>query len=105
MTEQQDAVIGGVSFEFALKSLKEGARVRRTGWNGTGMWLTLSPGGRVDSRNLWAANNRRFAELNRDGCAQVSPYITMKTAGNEIVPWVASHTDLLSEDWEVLRQL
>lgn len=98
-----EALIDGVDFSFALKSLKDGGRVRRAGWNGKGMWLTLSPGGRVSNLNLWATNNKRFAEEQRDGCAQVLPYITMKTADDCIVPWTASQTDLLAEDWEVLR--
>lgn len=83
-------------FDFgeALKRLKAGKRVQRNGWNGKGMWLVLvnmggppepGVGGTVDLREhgLWA----------------VSPYVAMKTAQETFVPWLASQTDMLSDDW------
>ena len=30
------------------------------------------------------------------------PYIQMKTADNKVVPWLASQTDILSDDWSVV---
>ncbi|MFI3322595.1 MAG: MW1434 family type I TA system toxin [Rikenellaceae bacterium] len=30
------------------------------------------------------------------------PFIAMKTADNHFVPWLASQTDILSEDWMVI---
>ena len=101
-----EAVVGGVDFSFALRALKDGARVRRSGWNGKGMWITLSPGNRhVPAENLWAPNNRAFAESRRERTVEVLPYITMKTADDKIVPWLASQTDLLADDWEILRKV
>jgi hypothetical protein len=32
----------------------------------------------------------------------VRPYLAMWTANQEIVPWVASQSDLLADDWEVV---
>ena len=93
-TEQLD-------FSLALSALKRGHRIARAGWNGKGMWLTLSPGGIVPAANLWAPNNRKFAERN-GGTATVLPYITMKTADGKIVPWLASQTDVLADDWTIL---
>lgn len=29
------------------------------------------------------------------------PFIMMKTADNKLVPWLASQTDILAEDWEL----
>ncbi len=89
-------------FSSALIALKNGYRVARRGWNGKGMWLTLSPGGRISAEKFWAPNNRAFAESQPDKAAEVAPYITMKTADDKIVPWLASQTDLLAEDWEVI---
>ena len=31
------------------------------------------------------------------------PYIEMKTADDQLVPWVASQTDMLAEDWETVE--
>lgn len=89
-----------IDFSTALSILKKGGRVRRRGWNGAGMWITLSPGNdSVPAEKFWAPHNKAFAQTQRGMCARVLPYITMKTADNAIVPWLASQTDLLAEDW------
>ena len=31
-----------------------------------------------------------------------SEFIVMKTADNKLIPWLASQTDLLAEDWETI---
>jgi len=90
-----------LDFSDALRQLKAGQRIARAGWNGKGMWLTLSPGGEVAASDFWAANNKAFA-IRNGGSAVVLPYITMKTADNFIVPWLASQTDVLAEDWIVI---
>jgi len=72
---------------WAIKQLQDGARVRRAGWNGKGMWLSLSVP--MGTREVPAT-------------AKVLPCITMKTATGEILMWwLASQTDLLSTDWEM----
>lgn len=101
----------GMSFGDALNALKTGKRVARTGWNGKGMWLSLScaPGGdaaagrrEIAAENFWSSNNSEYAHQN-GGSAVVLPCITMKTATGEILMgWLASQTDMLAEDWEVL---
>ena len=106
MIDVDEAIVGGAGFEFALKALKDGSRIRRAGWNGKGMWLTLSPGNRaVPPENIWAPNNKALAESLPHRVVTVLPYITMKTVDNCIVPWLASQTDLLADDWEVLRAM
>ena len=32
-------------------------------------------------------------------------YVAMKTAQGNVVPWLASQTDLLAEDWYIAEQL
>lgn len=101
----------GLSFGDALKALKAGQRVARTGWNGKGMWLSLScaPGGdaaagrrEIAAENFWSSNNSEYARKN-GGSAVVLPCITMKTATGEILMgWLASQTDMLADDWMVL---
>ncbi len=68
-----------MTFSSALHELKAGKRVARLGWNGKGMFLQLQRPGQQSFMTL--------------------PYIYMKTADNQRVPWLASQTDLLSEDW------
>lgn len=66
-------------FALALGILKEGNRVQRRGWNGKGMWLALQVPDQHSKMSL--------------------PYIYMKTADDNLVPWLASQTDMLAEDW------
>lgn len=73
-----------VNFSEALMALKLGMTVTRTGWNGRNMHVALQP-----PDGLWGVT---------------LPFLYMKTADGETVPWVASHTDLLASDWIVLPQ-
>jgi hypothetical protein len=104
----------GMTFGTALEVLKRGMKVARKGWNGKGMWLSLSTdnlGGApvvryVDHDKFWSKNNSDFA-VEQGGCAMVLPCITMKTVdstGREaiLIGWLASQTDMLSEDWVVV---
>lgn len=71
-----------IDFGDALSYLKAGLKVTREGWNGKGMWLHLQ---RPDENS----------KMRR-------PYIYMNPVDGMLVPWVASQTDLLAEDWIVL---
>lgn len=86
-----------MDFGEALAKLKSGHRVTRTGWNGKGMWLILVPGSEIvvaaDRPLGIAAPELIGAELT------YRSHIDMKTVDGEIVPWVASQSDLLAQDW------
>lgn len=94
---------GFLTFGDAIVMLKAGQRVARAGWNGKGMWLALTEGQFVPADSFWNAHNRKFAARRPEGGAEVQPYITMKTADDKIVPWLASQSDVLAEDWSVLE--
>lgn len=84
-------ILGGVAtFNFgeAIKYLKRGLKVARKGWNGKGMFLCY-----VNSGN-WDMN----PEVHKSSL-HLLPWIGMKTADNKFVPWLASQTDILAEDW------
>lgn len=68
-------------FGGALAALKAGLKVTRAGWNGKGMWLMLE--------------TPDTASINL-------PYIMLSTADVKLVPWTASQTDVLAEDWAVV---
>ena len=68
-------------FGWALTMLRAGYKVQRVGWNGKGMWLALQIPDRHSKMSL--------------------PYIYMKTACDNQVPWLASQTDMLATDWDV----
>lgn len=93
-----------MNFGEAIAALKDGKKVSRLGWNGKGMWLAYSPGGKsIPAAQLWSPANREYAEKN-GGTVEVLPVITMKTATGEILPgWLASQTDVLAEDWGIVE--
>jgi len=74
-----------MDFGQALAFLKAGDRVARTGWNGKGMWLEY-------------ADDARFGPNE----VLLLPFIVMRTVQGAFVPWLASQTDILAEDWIVL---
>lgn len=95
---------GDMSFGGAIIALKAGMRVARAGWNGKGMWLSLSCGETRDvpAAGFWSPHNAQHA-IEQGGTAKVLPSITMKTATGEILMgWLASQTDMLADDWLVV---
>lgn len=66
----------------ALGALKDGERVQREGWNGKGQWLEL--------------------QVPDDHSKMTLPYIYISTVTQDLVPWLASQTDILADDWEVV---
>lgn len=76
-----------MNFSDALNLIKNGVRVTRAGWNGKNMWIFLVDGAEY-SIHCWSAPE---GENN-------TPFIAIKTI-DAVVPWVASQTDLLAEDW------
>jgi hypothetical protein len=68
-----------MDFGQALKALKTGATVARKGWNGKNVWLALQVPDAHSKMSL--------------------PYIYISTVTGDLVPWLASQTDVLAEDW------
>ena len=86
----------GVGFGDALRLLNEGRKVRRAGWNGKGMWLALVGAGEC-------VVSRSVTEFSTCGLVyEMAEWIGMKTADEKLVPWLASQTDVLANDWEVV---
>ena len=86
-----------VSFSFALDKVKEGYKIARSGWNGKGMFVVYQkayPEGISINKNTQTALG-----LPEGSICKFLPYLMMKTAQGEFVPWLASQTDILSNDW------
>lgn len=96
-----------LTFGDALHMLKLGKRVARAGWNGKGMWLRLLEPYAPHPEDAPDANPRnpyfRAADNNAEAVGTMLPWIGMKTADNKFVPWLASQTDMLAEDWQVVE--
>lgn len=68
------------TFGWALSALLLGEKVARKEWNG--MWVKL--------------------QTPDDFSKMTLPYIFMKTTQGDFVPWLASQTDILAIDWEIV---
>lgn len=96
-----------MTFGHALEAMKQGHRVARAGWNGEGMWIALSgePGfsRKVAAGDFWSRAGADYAR-EQGGHAAVLPAILMRTASGDILMgWAASQTDMLSEDWMIVK--
>lgn len=86
-------------FGWALHQLRQGNKVQRAGWNGKGMYIYYVPAAK------YPASGNTFGTMNgvfKDDMVPYGAYIAMKTADDIVVPWLASQTDMLSEDWCVV---
>jgi len=82
-------------FGAALDFLKEGKKVCRSGWNGKDVWLYLV------IPDAWGMTSEVPFDY-RNLAKRLLPWIGMKTADDGFVPWLASQTDLLSNDWKIV---
>lgn len=73
-----------MGFSEALLYLKSGSAVTRKNWNGKGQYLRL--------------------QVPDENSKMTLPYIYITTVGGERVPWLASQTDLLSNDWQLYEE-
>lgn len=84
----------GMSFSAALELIKAGKRVARAGWNGKGMFIFLVPG------STFSVNRPPLMGIYPEGTViDYRPHIDMKDAEGKVVPWLASQSDLMAQDW------
>ncbi len=88
-----------MDFSAALRVLKNGSPIRRAGWNGKGMFLFIMPA-HLDPIREGMPLSVRVPALKPHQMTW-GPYIVMKTADENLVPWLAPQTDILAEDWEL----
>jgi len=85
----------GLTFGLAIEALKLGKKVDRSGWNGKGMFLFIVRPNEIEYKEKLPDELKACEHLLS---------IAMKTADNKIlVGWIASQSDMLSEDWEIVE--
>ena len=91
------------SFSTALDWLKQGKKVARKGWNGKGMYIWLVPEATVPKE--WIKDKGLLEAIGENESMECLGFIRMKTADGRILSgWLASQTDMLSEDWEIYEE-
>lgn len=70
-----------MNFGQALEALQAGQKVTREGWNGPGQYVALQTPDANSKMGL--------------------PYLYIRTVTGELVPWLASQTDILGRDWQI----
>lgn len=93
-----------LNFGQAIEFLKQGKRIARQGWNGKGMFLFLLPAGTVPTKAIYDPALRAVIESEVGGeTFEALVSIRMFTSDKKILTgWLASQTDILSEDWQIL---
>lgn len=88
----------GLPFSLVLDLVRnQGARAARKGWNGKGVFIFLVPG------STFIVNREPLLSILGEGKeVKYHGHIDMKTADGMIVPWLASQTDILADDWTVV---
>ena len=87
----------GLSFGLAVEAMKMGYKVTREGWNGKGMFLYY-----VGADYYMAKTEAAKSFYGENSMVPYRAYIAMKTVTNEVVPWVASQSDILENDWMIV---
>ncbi|EGK00445.1 DUF2829 domain-containing protein [Dysgonomonas gadei] len=110
------------TFGQALEELKQGRLVTRKGWNGKGMFIFMRPADELhvgfvakDIKSLpqgvkdyyhqdCVDENGKLLDLAKEDVVKFTAYLCMKAADGTIVNgWLASQTDMLSEDWMIFK--
>ena len=92
--------LNALSFGHALLVLKDGKKVARAGWNGKGMYLILVNG----TKYAELTEGTPYAVATGGNIVTINPHIDMMTATGEMQPgWLASQTDMLANDWQVVE--
>lgn len=75
--------MGEANIGWAISQLRQGFSVTRSGWNGAGQYITLQIPDAMSKMTV--------------------PYLYITTVQGDLVPWLASQTDLLATDWMISK--
>lgn len=81
----------------AIKALKEGKRVTRPSWNGSGQFVYYIPPSKAQ-----AQTDTEKEIAGEDGTVFYGGYLILRTSYGTLNTWVPSISDLLAEDWHIV---
>lgn len=74
--------LSNLTFSDALRAVKDGHAIQRSGWNGKGLVVKAQYPDENSRMNL--------------------PYLYIEYPDGKRCPWLASQTDIMCEDWSVV---
>ena len=84
-------------FAWALRLILQGKKLQREGWSSKDMFIFLVQG------STFTVNRPPLLGIYPEGTEiQYQPHIDMRTADGTVVPWFASQTDILTDDWVMI---
>jgi hypothetical protein len=89
---------GKGSFGSAIVAAKNGKKVARKGWNGSGMFAYIVPASSYPAQTGVAKEH--FGE---NSMVPYRAYWALKTAQEDIATWSPSGSDSLAEDWTIVE--
>lgn len=112
--------ISSLTFGVALELCKQGYRIARAGWNKGGQYVQMINPAAPHVDNLPKEDEalaRKLVERpglfnamyqihdnNPHAPGTMRPWLGIKTADNQFMPWAASQSDMLWNDWMVVTQ-
>lgn len=102
-TENCPELGGRATFCFgkAIELMKRGHLVARIGWNGKGMAVAYQPG--YPDGIPCNQNTAKTWHMPEGTLFKCNPYLQLRCADGTYQMWVASQTDILSDDWEIVE--
>jgi len=105
--EEANRIMTGLPFGHAIEAARKGLKIARKGWNGKGMFVVMQPAMELPPFNTQGTarkvNDRTAKFIGEDAPLDCPPYFCMYSADKKwICGWLASQTDMLADDWEVL---
>lgn len=86
-----------MNFGHALQAARDGHKVARAGWNGKGMFVFLVAG------SEFAVSRAPLNQFYPEGTkVTYRPHLDMRSVDGQIGVWVASHSDMLANDWAIV---
>lgn len=88
-----------MTFSDALIELKNGRKLVRAGWNSGDQYIYHVPAAKYPAMTKVAKE-----EFGEDADVPYTAYLAIKTVQKTVAPWLASQTDLLSDDWQFAKE-
>lgn len=92
----------GMTFGLAIEAMRRGHNVARSGWNGKGIFIFIVK---------TAIGHPQQRKTGMKVSVDIATHIAIDTTGlltdnpdapKSVVPWLASQTDILAEDWQIV---